>query len=83
MITDRGQGLNNAVYDAVSLGRALKKVRHEGEALADAISEYEKELVERGHEAVLSSEMNSRMMLDWSQLQDSPMFRLGATRAKQ
>lgn len=81
MISDREQGLNNAVFDAVSLGRALKNVRHGGEGLVDAISRYEKELAERGHHAVLSSEINSRMMLDWSQLQDSPIFKLGATRA--
>lgn len=48
----------------------------------DANSEYEKELVQRGHEAVVSSEMNSRMLLDWKQLKDSPMFRYGTTRAK-
>ena len=74
--------MNNAVHDAVSLGRALKKVHDGGEALVDAISKYEKELVERGHEAVVSSEMNSRMLLDWRQLRDSPMFRYGTTRAK-
>ena len=76
-IADRGQGLNNAIQDAAHLGRALREVSHDGKRLIDAISAYEKEVVERGYEAVISSGENSMMVTDWSQLKNSPIFKSG------
>lgn len=75
--TDRGQGLNNAIHDAAYICRALNAVCYEGKALVEAMDAYEKEVVERGYEAVISSGQNSLMLTDWSQLKDSPVFTKG------
>lgn len=76
---DRGQGLNNAMIDAENLCAALELVKS-GKPLQEAISEYEKEVVDRGHEAVVLSTQNSLMLLDWSQLKDSPMLKYGTSK---
>jgi len=65
------------VHDAAYLGRALKDVSHDGNSLKMAINAYDKEVVERGHDAVISSGQNSMMLVDWSQLRESPMFKYG------
>ena len=75
--SDRGQGLNNAVHDAAYLGRALSAVCDDGKSLKQAITEYEKEIVERGHEAVVSSTENSLMLTDWAKFTNSPLFKHG------
>lgn len=75
--SDRGQGLNNAIHDAAYLGRALEGVCHNGESVSEVIENYDKEVVERGHEAVISSGQNSMMLVDWDQLKESPMFKYG------
>lgn len=74
---DRGQGLNNAVHDAAYIGRALASVCNDGTALDEAICGYEKEVVERGHEAVVSSGENALMLVDWEKLRESPIFKAG------
>ncbi len=74
---DRGQGLNNAVHDAAYMGRALNEIRYDGKPLKNTIDAYDKEVVERGHDAVISSGQNSLMLVDWSQLKESPMFKYG------
>lgn len=79
---DRGQGLNNAIHDAARLGSALKEVCQEGTPLVDAIDVYEKEVVARGHEAVISSGQNSMMVTDWNQLKESPIFKVGVQQHK-
>ena len=43
---------------------------------------YEKELVVRGHEAVISSGQNSMMCTDWSQLKESLIFKAGVKQDK-
>lgn len=75
--SDRGQGLNNAIHDAAYLGRALQGVCHNGKTISEAIDAYDKEVVERGHEAVISSGENSMMLVDWDKLKESPMFKYG------
>lgn len=82
MVTDRGQGLNNAVHDAAHLGSALKEVCQAGKSLVEAIDVYEKEVVERGHDAVISSGQNSMMITDWNQLKESPIFQSGMKQDK-
>lgn len=65
------------MHDAAYLCRALYEVYQGGKLLTDAISAYEREVVERGHNAVVSSGENSMMLVDWSQLSNSPMFKSG------
>ena len=76
--------MNNAIHDAAHLGRALNDVYHDQKPLREAIDAYEEEIVERGHDAVISSGQNSMMLTDWGQLMESPMMKYGlAKRWKQ
>ena len=63
---DRGQGLNNAIIDAASLGR---QIRDNGvklqSAVVSALATYEPEVWERGKEAVLPSLENSMATHNW------------------
>ena len=76
-VQDRGQGLNNAVHDASTLCRALEGHLSAGQPLEDAMRAYEDELVERGHEAVVSSGQNSLMVHDWDRLMEAQIFKQG------
>jgi 2-polyprenyl-6-methoxyphenol hydroxylase-like FAD-dependent oxidoreductase len=74
----RGQGLNNAILDVASLGRQLVALPSKSlELLPQAIAEYQKELWERGREAVESSNLNSLFIHNWEQVQSSPLFKAG------
>ena len=41
------------------------------------MADYEAEVVERGHRAVISSEQNSMMVHDWERLKQSGIFTSG------
>lgn len=76
--TDRGQGLNNAILDASSLSREIAKLDEKSPAaLRPAFEAYEKEVCQRGQEAVESSNVNSVFIHNWEQLQHSPLFKMG------
>lgn len=76
--TDRGQGLNNAILDAASLGREVAKLQEKTpRAVRQILPVYEKEVFERGKEAVASSNLNSLSVHNWEQLQQSPLFKMG------
>lgn len=78
---DRGQGLQNAITDAVSLLQQLRDMAAPTrEALADAVRKYEEELWPRGKEAVLASEENTNMVHDWDSMLQSPLFVGGMAR---
>lgn len=77
MTYHRGQGLNNAILDAAFLCRALHGHRQAGKPTVDALAVYEAEMQERGRAAVISSGENSRMVHDWEQLKQSPVFKIG------
>lgn len=74
------------MQDAANLCRTLQKYfaddNNEGggkkETFQEAMAGYEKEVVQRGHEAVVSSGQNSLMLHEWEQLMDSAIFKLGA-----
>lgn len=75
---DRGQGLNNAILDAASLGRQIALLKDKSvDSLAPAVAAYEKEVWERGKEAVKMSNVNSLSIHNWEQLQSSPLFTAG------
>lgn len=81
MRTDRGQGLQNAITDAVSLLQHVREMKAPTrEALAGAVKNYEKELWPRGNEAVLASEDNTNMVHDWESMLRSPLFVGGMVR---
>ena len=65
------------MQDAGNLCRALDEHVRDGKRLSDVVAAYEREVVQRGRDAVISSGRNSLMVLDWELLKDSPMFRHG------
>ncbi|KAL1967229.1 hypothetical protein VTN77DRAFT_3520 [Rasamsonia byssochlamydoides] len=78
MTFHRGQGLNNAILDAASLGRQIAQLKDKSvDSLAAAVAAYEKEVWERGKEAVEVSNVNSLSIHNWEQLQNSPLFTAG------
>jgi hypothetical protein len=48
-----------------------------GLALAEAINNYEKEMIPRGAEEVRCSVENGLMLHDWNKIQSSPVFQRG------
>ncbi|KAL2012921.1 hypothetical protein VTN00DRAFT_446 [Thermoascus crustaceus] len=89
MTFHRGQGLNNAILDAASLNRQIQIALQENKnnnksvdysPLGAVVAAYEKELWERGKEAVESSNLNSLAIHDWEKLQKSPLFTAGLKR---
>ncbi|KAF5373076.1 hypothetical protein D9758_001501 [Tetrapyrgos nigripes] len=78
MTFHRGQGLNNAIHDAYTLMRALgDHPPSQAGSFKEVLEVYEKDVTERGREAVLASEENSNMMHDWKRVNESDLFRLG------
>ena len=75
--TDRGQGHNNTILDAAYLCHSLHTHCRDGKPLVDVLDGYEKEVQERGREAVISSGENSLMVHDWARLKQSPVFTIG------
>ena len=69
--------MNNGVHDAAYVCRALREHCEQGKPLAEVIAAYERELVDRGREAVISSGQNSLMVHDWEKLSQSPIFKSG------
>ena len=74
---DRGQGLNNGILDAAYLCRALSQHARGEKPITEVLTMYEKEMQERGREAVISSGENSLMIHDWKRLKLSPIFTMG------
>lgn len=73
MTFHRGQGLNNAIQDAALIAREIK-LKGFTPAAVDA---YEKQMLPRAQEAVVSSNHNSMSVHDWDTLLQSPLFTTG------
>ncbi|GAB1317682.1 hypothetical protein MFIFM68171_07892 [Madurella fahalii] len=76
----RGQGLNNCINDVWHLSRELKAALAGDSAqltLAEAMNNYEKEMIPRGAEEVRCSVENGLMLHDWKKIQASPVFQRG------
>ncbi|KAH6708964.1 hypothetical protein BKA61DRAFT_635226 [Leptodontidium sp. MPI-SDFR-AT-0119] len=73
----RGQGLNHCICDVSHLLKGLGGVRDGHASFAEAIDEYEKEMIPRGKEEVSCSVENGLMLHDWNKIQESPVFRRG------
>ena len=80
--TDRGQGLNNALQDASNFVSAIKQAASGEKSLADAVSDYDKEVLERGSLEMKISLQQTMFIHDWSKLKDSPMVTMGMHQAK-
>lgn len=78
--TDRGQGLNNGISDVWHFSRELKAALGDESAaftLAEAVSNYEKEMIPRGADEVRCSVENGLLLHDWNKIQASPVFQRG------
>jgi hypothetical protein len=53
--TDRGEAVNHGILDALRLLVQLRQVKKGEKSLENAVADYQKEVVERGREAVLLS----------------------------
>jgi 2-polyprenyl-6-methoxyphenol hydroxylase-like FAD-dependent oxidoreductase len=76
MNSDRGQGLNHSIQDAVNLVKALETV-HDGTTLAEAISAYDVELVKRGSDEVRTSVHSAILSHDAKKLMEAPVMKQG------
>jgi hypothetical protein len=56
---------------------AFEEVRSHEKTLAEAITSYEAELIPRGSEEVKCSVENGKMLHDWEQVKNSPVFQQG------
>lgn len=73
IVSDRGQGLNNAILDVGSLAKQI-----DGKGFtAAAVETYEQEMLPRAQEAVKTSNENSEGTHDWSKLMQSPLMKMG------
>ncbi|KAL8836588.1 MAG: hypothetical protein Q9176_006225 [Flavoplaca citrina] len=81
MTFQRGQGLNHAITDSAKLCAAITRVwqaeRLTIDAKANAINEYEEEMIKRGGEEVRLGEMNTKMLHDWEKVLQSPVLKKG------
>lgn len=82
MTYQRGQGLNHSITDAARLAAAVKDFVTGRKGRADAIREYEEEMIERGGGEVRMSTTNTTMVHDWSKFQESPVMKNGMTKVQ-
>ena len=78
----RGQGLNHGIADACKIVEVVQAVRDGKMSLAQAMQEYEDEMVKRAGEEVAISKMNTEMMHDWPRLMQSPFMQRGGDKNK-
>ena len=77
MTYQRGQGLNHSITDAAKLADAIKQFASGKTTQADAISSYEKEMIDRTGGEVRVSTVNTGMLHNWEKVQQSPVMRSG------
>jgi len=80
-VSDRGQGLGNAITDVAQLLGRLKEMMEQTPAeLARAVQEYEKEVWPRGHEAVMANLENTIFLHNWETVMQSAAIVAGVKR---
>lgn len=82
MTFQRGQGLNHAIMDAFTVCNAIKAFWNSDDLLwsrAQAVAEYEIEMIARGAEEVRLSEGNTVAVHDWRKIMESPSLKKGMT----
>ncbi|PWY90710.1 FAD binding domain-containing protein [Aspergillus heteromorphus CBS 117.55] len=80
MIYQRGQGLNHSVTDAANLVEAVRRFVSGTSTQADAISDYDTEMIDRAGGETNLSTVNTEMLHDWQKVLQSPLFTSGTTR---
>jgi hypothetical protein len=78
----RAQGLNNALQDAHNYVQALLAVRDGKKSLADAITAYGDEVLERGSAENKLSNMWGPVLHNWQALMNTPMMKQGYGQTK-
>ncbi|KAF2194145.1 FAD/NAD(P)-binding domain-containing protein [Zopfia rhizophila CBS 207.26] len=82
MTPHRGQGLNNALQDASNFVSAIQDVDSGKRSLEEAVSEYDKEVLERGVLEMQISLKQTMLIHNWQTLMASPMVKMGMHQAK-
>lgn len=82
MTPHRGQGLNNALQDSANFVAALRKVKSGEMGLAQAVQEYDDEVLERGTLEMNISLKQTLFIHNWETLMQSPMVKMGMHQAK-
>ncbi|PSN75230.1 FAD/NAD(P)-binding domain-containing protein [Corynespora cassiicola Philippines] len=82
MTPHRGQGLNNALQDSSNFVGAVIAAASGKKSLAEAIDEYDNEVLERGSTEMDISLKQSIFIHDWDMLMQSPMVKMGLHQAK-
>lgn len=77
MMPFRAQGLNNALADADQYVMNLVAIRDGQKSLGDALTEYGKEVLERGSKEIQQSAAWGPMLHDWNALVQSPLMKQG------
>lgn len=77
MTYHRGQGLNNAATDAANLCNAINEHVEKGVPMEEVLAKYEKEVVERGHQAVMDNYNNTMMLHDWKRMREAQIHKSG------
>ncbi|KAK4033463.1 hypothetical protein C8A01DRAFT_40065 [Parachaetomium inaequale] len=81
MTFHRGQGLGNAITDVAELQTHLRAMKAQTrEELAMAVAKYEREVWQRGLNAVVQNRENSLALHNWEKLKQSPLFVVGVHR---
>lgn len=82
MTYQRGQGLNHSITDAGRLAAAVQDFVTGKKRRADAVAQYEEEMIARGGGEVRMSSTNTEMVHDWSKVQESPIMKSGMTKVQ-
>lgn len=76
-MTDRGQGFQLCVCDAASFVSAIKTIASGEQSLADAITRYGSEMIQRGVCEVRAANQISKATHNWELLPQYPLFKDG------
>jgi 2-polyprenyl-6-methoxyphenol hydroxylase-like FAD-dependent oxidoreductase len=76
MTFHRGQGGNLAIRDADDFVTRMIALRSGEASLEDAVSEYDKGVLERGQEVAISNSQTAAFH-DYANFRESPIFKLG------
>ncbi|KIW90649.1 uncharacterized protein Z519_08432 [Cladophialophora bantiana CBS 173.52] len=77
MTFHRGQGANNAICDSQKFVTAMVKVKNSTMTLAEAIDEYDADVISRGSTEVEISKAQTDAFHDHANFHNSPIMRLG------
>ncbi|KAH0841951.1 monooxygenase [Fonsecaea pedrosoi] len=77
MTFHRGQGANNAICDSQKFVAAMIKVKNGAATLAEAVDEYDADVISRGRTEVDVSKTQTDAFHDHANFHNSPIMRLG------